>query len=549
MNRHQFKCPELLTPSFLGVILAMVLLGLFFRFFRLDYKIYWHDETYTTMRAAGYTRDQIDQELFQNRVISAPSLQKFFQIKPGSTAADTIRSLATEDPQHPPLYFLLSRVWMQLFGSSYTATRSLSAVLSLLGLPLMYWLAMELFASPMAALLATALLALSPVNILFDQTARQYGLLTVAIIGSSWLLLRALRLARWRSWLWYAIATAVGLYTHPFFGLTLIGQGAYALLRIWMPAPDPFRRKRQVSTLKGFTGAIALALVLYAPWLWVLVSNMGRALATTDWSRVSPGLPYLVKLWTLSFTSVFFDLDFGFDNPWTFVVRGVFMVMIGWALYTVCRRTPPITWLFILTSVLIPFLLLALPDVIQGGKRSAVTRYLISCFPGIQLAVGYWLMVGLRSGQRIWQGILALVLAGSIASCTVSAAADTWWSKDLSYSNGKIARYINSLPAPVVISNLGDDYTNTGDLLAMSDRLEPKVKLLLLHPKTPDLTLVETEHDKGSNLLIFRASDQLRNQLAQQQWQLIQVMSGERLTQPTQRDAEYIWRLKKFSGV
>ncbi len=548
MNRYQFKRAEFLTPSFLGVILAVVLLGLFFRFFRLDYKVYWHDEVYTTMRAAAYTRDQIDRELFRNQVVDASTLQKFLQIKPGSTVNDTIQSLAVEDPQHPPLYFLMSRWWMQLFGSSYTATRSLSAVLSLLGLPLMYWLGMELFASPMAALLAMGLLALSPVNILFDQTARQYGLLTVAIIGSNWLLLRALRLAQWRSWIWYAIATALGLYTHPFFGLTVIAQGAYALVRIWMPLPDPFRRKRQVSTLKGFSGAIALALVLYAPWLWVLFSNMGRALATTDWSRVSPGLPYLAKLWTLSFTSLFFDLDFGFDNPWTFVVRGVFLVMIGWALYTVCRRTPPITWLFILTSALIPFLLLALPDVIQGGKRSAVTRYLISCFPAIQLAVAYWLMVGLRSGRRIWQGVLALVLAGSIASCTVSAASDTWWSKDLSYSNGKIARYINSLPAPVLISDLGEDYTNTGDLIAMSDRLDPKVKLLLLNTDTPDLALFEAEHDKGSDLLIFRTSKQLRDRLAQRQWQLVQVMSGERLTQPTQRDAEYIWRLRKLSS-
>ncbi|MEO6863321.1 MAG: glycosyl transferase family 39, partial [Microcoleus sp.] len=99
-----------------------ILLGIGFRFFEIDRKLYWHDEVYTSIRAAGFTRQQIDDELFQNRIVPAPELQKYQRIKPGSTAADTIRSLALEDPQHPPLYFLMARLWMQQFGSSVAAS-------------------------------------------------------------------------------------------------------------------------------------------------------------------------------------------------------------------------------------------------------------------------------------------------------------------------------------------------------------------------------------------------------------------------------------------
>lgn len=211
-------------------IIVLLVLGVFFRFFNLEGKLYWHDEVYTTMRAAGFTRQEIDAELFQNRIFAAPELQKYQRLKPGSTPADTIRSLALEDPQHPPLFFLMARFWMQAFGSSLTASRTLPAILSLLALPLMYGLALELFASRMVAVLATALLALSPFDILFAQTARQYGLLTVMVIGSSFLLLRALRLKTWQNWGLYALATLIGLYTHPFFGLTLIAQAVYVLL-------------------------------------------------------------------------------------------------------------------------------------------------------------------------------------------------------------------------------------------------------------------------------------------------------------------------------
>jgi uncharacterized membrane protein len=124
------------------------------------------NEAYTSLRAAGFTRQEIDDELFHNRIFSAPELQKYQRIKPGSTAADTIHSLALEYPQHPPFYLLMARFWMQQFGSSLTATRSLPALLILLSLPLMYARSQELFASNLTSLLATALLALSPFDIL-----------------------------------------------------------------------------------------------------------------------------------------------------------------------------------------------------------------------------------------------------------------------------------------------------------------------------------------------------------------------------------------------
>jgi uncharacterized membrane protein len=505
-----------------------ILLGIGFRFFELDRKLYWHDEAYTSIRAAGFTRQQIDDELFQNRIIPAPELQKYQQIKPGSTEADTIRSLALEDPQHPPLYFLMARWWMQQFGSSITASRSFPALLSLLSLPLMYALAQELFASNLAALLATALLALSPFDILFAQTARQYSLLTVVIVGSSWLLLRSLRLGGWPNWVSYSLVSALGFYTHPFFSLTIVGHGVF-VIAYWL-----FVKKRAVEghvTNSQFFLAVIGSLILYIPWIYVLGTNLERASATTDWTRVSPGLLYLVKLWTLSFTALFFDLDFGFDNVWTYVLRLPFLLLIAVAIYQVCRLTRSSTWLFILTSIFVPFLLLALPDLILGGKRSAVSRYLISCFPGVQLAVAYLLACYLKTQQRFWQVILALVFTASIASCTVSAFSDTWWSKDLSYFNAEVAKNINkevianrSIKDTIVISDRGNDFTNMGDLLSLSYLLDKDVRLMLLS-QSPDMELLT----KYSAPLVFRPSEKLRSAFKRNQRRLEPVLAYAKL--------------------
>lgn len=505
-----------------------ILLGIGFRFFELDRKLYWHDEAYTSIRAAGFTRQEIDDKLFQNRIVPAPELQKYQRIKPGSTEADTIRSLALEDPQHPPLYFLMARWWMQQFGSSLTVSRSLPAILSLLSLPLMYALAQELFASNLAALLATALLALSPFDILFAQTARQYSLLTATVIGSSWLLLKALRLRGWKNWACYSLAIALGFYTHPFFCLTLIGHGVFIIAYCFFVKKTKLRGH---VTNSQFFLAVTAALILYIPWIYVLATNLGRASATTDWTRVSPGLLYLVKLWTLSFTALFFDFDFGFNNIWTYLLRLPFLLLIAAAIYKICRRTSSSTWLFILTSILVPFFLLALPDIILGGKRSAVSRYLISCFPGVQLAVAYLLASKVKNQQRFWQVILALVFTASVASCTVSAFSDTWWSKDLSYFNAEVAKIINkeaianrSIKDTIVISDRGNDFTNMGDLLSLSYLLDKDVRLILLS-QSPDMEML----NKYSAPLVFRPSEKLRSALKQNQRRLEPILESGRL--------------------
>ncbi|MGA7935380.1 MAG: glycosyltransferase family 39 protein [Kovacikia sp.] len=583
-------------PTWLQRVLVFLLVvGIVFRFVNLNHKVYWHDEAYTSLRAAGYTRWEIDQELFQNRVVVIGELQKFQQIKPGSTIADTIHSLAQEDPQHPPLYFLMARVWMQWFGGSLTASRLLPVFLSLFTLPFMYALAWELFASHEIALLATTFLALSPFDVLFAQTARQYGLLTVFVIASQWLLLRALRVDTkgrnnqfkitqswdaWQSWGLYALSVALGLYTHPFFGLTVVGQAVYLGLEALLKPPQVSWQRawaRAVGILRNFCLAIAVALILYAPWLFVLVTNYERAMATTDWARFSPGIGTLLNQWMLSFTALFIDL-YTHSRLLELCLRLPIVLLIGVSIYTICRRCDRSTWLLIVTSILVPFLLLVLSDLIAGGKRSTVSRYLISCYPGIQLAVAYFLgaQLSLRTRYKsrihrnqtlrqpvqtfwqqlktffqnpsplsltpyatayprsIWYGVLILVVTASLISLSTSASADAWWNKDLSYNNPQVARDIKASPSPIVISDIGDDFTNTGDMISLSYLLNKDIPFIMM---SDDLSWIKTERFRsqlrGRTAFTYRPTQKL-HQALEQSYGPMQLLPPERF-----------WRLRQ----
>lgn len=524
-----------------GVIIGLLVVGVCFHFLCLDRKIYWHDEAYTSLRAAGFTSQSIDQELFQNRWVSVPDLQKFQQLKPNSTVKDTIDSLIAEDPQHPPLYFLMARFWMQGFGSSVFASRLLPVLISLMGLPLMYGLAMELFGSRLTALVATALLALSPFDLLFAQTARQYSLLTTIAIGSSWLLLRAIRRPTWQQWLGYSLSLAVGLYTHPFFALTLIAQGVYVVGLSFLEQTDrllPAKKtvKQWVGSLIAgvnnrrvwqFSVAVLGALLLYGPWIWVLLKGSQRAMSVTSWAEGPTEFLFFLKLWTLSFTALFIDLDFGFDNPITYLWRLPFVLLILAALYRLYRRTSTATWLFVLTSVLIPFLLLAVPDLLLGSRRSTVSRYLISAYPGVQLAVAYLLSLGLTTGKNLWRWVLALSFACSIVSCSISAAARSWWHQVPSYENAEVVERVQAEtnPKSVMLSDLGEDFTNTGDLVALSHDLPESTRLFLTQQQSPNLTALANE----PNIMVFRPSPVLRQAITQQGWQLQPVSQAARL--------------------
>ena len=556
--------PRWLTFTLVG----LMVLGVVFRFVNLNHKVYWHDEVYTTMRAAGYTRAEIDRDLFQDRLIVAGDLQRYQQIKPGSTAMDTVRSLALEDPQHPPLYFLLTRVWMQALGAPLTAwfnspltvMRSLPVLISLLALPAMYGLMWELFGCQALSLLGTTLVALSPYDVLFAQTARQYSLLTVMVIVSSWLLLRALRVLHahiaqsplsrkytlrqprhWINWGLYSLSVAIGLYTQPFFALTIASQMVYVgLCCTWDIGWQRCRRW----TFAWMGSALAIAGLLASPWLWVIATNVTRANATTDWTRVFPGFDYLVKLWTLSFTSLFVDLDFGFTNPWTILLRLPFVALIAVSLYVLCQRTKLPTWLWVVCTIAVPFLLLAIPDLVLGGKRSAVSRYLVSCYPGIQVAVAYFLgnqlaskriysrrspgllpahsAYSLRSRPAeiwqawVWRGALGLLVLASITSLTVSALSNSWWNKDVSFPNDQTADWVNQTSNPVLLSDIGDDYTNTGDLISLSYRLKPDTPLFLIQNPNivmqPEIAMTL----QGKTAIAFRPSSRLKQRLEQQ---------------------------------
>lgn len=110
---------RVLPPTWLQFfIVTLLVLGVFFRFVNLDRKVYWIDETYTSLRISGHTEIEFIQQVFDGHVVNLKELQKYQQPYPEKGLVSTINSLAVESPQHPPLYYVMARFWVQWFGNS-----------------------------------------------------------------------------------------------------------------------------------------------------------------------------------------------------------------------------------------------------------------------------------------------------------------------------------------------------------------------------------------------------------------------------------------------
>ncbi|MCP2731695.1 glycosyltransferase family 39 protein [Limnofasciculus baicalensis] len=485
------------------LIITVLILGIFFRLTNLDRKIYWFDETYTSLRISGYTETEIVQEFSQPKIISIQDLQYYQHLNPERSLIDTIKSLSLEDPQHPPLYYVIARFWAQWFGTSVTAMRSLPALISLLAFPSIYWLCQELFNSPVTNTSATsatpsatsatpsaapsaapsatnigpvaaAILAVSPFHVLYAQEARQYSLWTVTILISNAALIRAIRLKTKRSWLIYFLTLTTSFYTFLFSGLVAIGHGIYIIT---------IEKFCLTKTIIYYLLASLAALIIFIPWLGIVITSLSQIHKVTSWANQKNSLLKSIQTLMGVLARIFIDFNTRSRDPLIYLIPITIailflLIIVSYSFYFLIRHTPKRTWLFIVTLVGVPAIALIIPDLIFGGNRSTL-RFLTPLILGIQLAIAYLLATKISQQRewrehKTWQIVTIILLSCGILSCAVSSQAEVWWNKHLNVSNPAIANIINQTPHPLLISDDQMAY-----ILTFSYVLEPKVKLII----------------------------------------------------------------------
>lgn len=236
--------------AYLPVLLAILILATGLRVYRLGAESLWIDELLSLQLSAGYGYGTLraPPDVLQSPAPRPAHLD-------GAPPPWHVWTSLDDDP-HPPLYYVLLRVWREAFGSSDAAMRSLSVVFSLTAVLLVFDVGRLLF-GPGAALWAGLLAALAQSQIWFAQEVRGYALLTAAGVAAMGALLRIERTppGRWPAF-WPSLVLVLSLLTtmltHYFGVAGCAALALYTVLRL---------RGR---TLAATLGLMALAAAIYA---------------------------------------------------------------------------------------------------------------------------------------------------------------------------------------------------------------------------------------------------------------------------------------------
>jgi mannosyltransferase len=285
------------------------------------------------------------------------------------------------------LYYLLLRMWLQ-FGQSEFYIRSLSVVVAVATIPVIYWLARLLF-DRRVALIAAALLTFNAYSVRYAQEARSYALFLLLATLSSAFLIALVREPVRRNRVGYVLVSILAVYAH-FYALLLLAAHWLAL--------------RWLGSGEGSTDGTKLSAQLQRVWitigiavlpLLVFVAKTGAG--PIRWIQ-RPGFHGLLE---------FFEHLAGADSWPLLGASAVACIMavapLGKSLWARNQTWEIWRCQFLLSWLLFPA---GLTVLLSFARPVFLARYMIFCLPALLILVA----AGLARLRQSWLLAVALTV-------------------------------------------------------------------------------------------------------------------------------------------
>ena len=219
------------------IILVIIAVTVFTRFFQLTFQSLWFDELYSMCIA-----------------------------NPTNSVGLLLSNLETDF--HPPLFYLLLHGVFHVFSFDDFTARFLVATLGCMGVWLMYYLGKEIN-NKRTGLMSAFLLSIFFFHIKHSQEVRMYILLFVLVVATSILFLKALKKSHITYLILYVMLSVLSIYTHYYAFFIMLAQGL-CLLHLLIA------KKINSLIFKKFVLAYVVVMLLYMPWISTIISTSQR---------------------------------------------------------------------------------------------------------------------------------------------------------------------------------------------------------------------------------------------------------------------------------
>ncbi|MCA9930969.1 MAG: glycosyltransferase family 39 protein [Anaerolineales bacterium] len=313
---------------------------------------------------------------------------------------------------HPPGYFILLRGWLALVGVSPFTARYLSVLASLGQVTAVYATTRSWFAKlphgKTAVWIATLLIALSPLSIIYGQETRVYAFLPLIYFA---MLLAATKLIddsvshsrKW--WLVLGLTEWAGVHLHYITFLLVAVVNAWLLWHIL---------RQQRSLLYHWLVTQLIVTIVSLPWFLSVLFNVVAVRDRVDTGRflADPVPPdYLFRqIWTFHFTGLAGAL--GRDGV-RVVAAGTAVLFLILLLWQCIQKNKSAAFWRLLTVWAVP---LGLAFLIWSVRSFSHPRYIAIYALGIFPLIAYLVVSehGGRMERRLHRGV-AFLLVGSVA--------------------------------------------------------------------------------------------------------------------------------------
>lgn len=303
-----------------------------------------------------------------------------YSIKLAQQSFSELIKLAALDA-HPPVYYVILKIWGSIFGWSDFAMRSLSVLFYGASI-VVAGLFVRRFFGVKTALCALPFLVLAPMLIRYGFEIRSYATASLIGVSATFALVRATEQKGWsRWWLIYAVLVTVGTLT------------LYYTVFLWFA--HLFWLLRERGSLKKVTRepwfrAFCLSVLLFLPWLPIFILQMGNG-----------ALAPISQPMTLSNISGIFTFNTLYRPAWllggadsllaVFAICAIFFSI--WRAHKIIKKSQKVHLELLIFYMAVPVALVALVSLVSPLY---VERYLS------HVAIGGLMALGVSAGV-LWQ--------------------------------------------------------------------------------------------------------------------------------------------------
>ena len=253
-----------------------------------------------------------------NLVIFCLDSDEIFSVSLAHQSWRALFHVAGYDVVHPPLFYMILKLWIDAGGFGAVWVRLLPALFSFASLIPFYYLCRSLRLSLWQTNFALALLCLSVDQVFHAQYVRMYSLLFLLSLCSYCAFIKYLEseTGRWRALVILSVVNVLVVYAH-YYGWAVVACQGLCLLLI---------DRKKLAGFIWFTLAVVACFMPWLLWVWRFAAMKGGLKQNIGW------IPHPKLIDLLGYYA-------GLTGPLAWpVISGIFLAVCGGILYIGSRR-------------------------------------------------------------------------------------------------------------------------------------------------------------------------------------------------------------------